>query len=256
MRPSLFYNPRVLVERLAIASRRRRRLSRLRRSPARGLQLGYIDSLELLELLQPFEIATIYDVGANVGTWSLLAKSIFLDSKIEAFEPLRCHADSFLKEIADVSGVNLHTVALGAHNVDTRMHVTDFSDASSVFPLSQRSVAEFGLREKRLEDVRLNRLDDFVRDEELQPADLIKLDVQGYELEVLRRATGTIASAKAIPSEVSFVELYQGQCLFHELVEFLASHGFHVRAFGTNTASGKLLSQTDLLFLRSGLTGA
>jgi hypothetical protein len=48
---------------------------------------------------------------------------------------------------------------------------------------------------------------------------------------------------------VSFVELYEGQCGFHDLVAFLASRGFHLSALGQRTELGKPLLQADLFFV-------
>ena len=95
MRPSLIWNWRLLCERLALASLRHRRLAKLRNTPARSLSLGHIESLELLELIEDADAKVIYDVGANVGTWTLLAKSIFPASRVEAFEPLPSHHGGF-----------------------------------------------------------------------------------------------------------------------------------------------------------------
>src|ERR1035441_7294981 len=99
MRPELLYNLRLVCERLATESVRRRRLARLRNTPARNLSLGHIDSLELLEIIQPAGISVIYDIGANVGTWTLLAKSIITGARVEAFEPLESHHIGFRQNI-------------------------------------------------------------------------------------------------------------------------------------------------------------
>jgi len=52
MRLSLFYNPLVIIDRLAIEINRRKRKNKLKGTPAAGLGLGYLDSLELLELIK------------------------------------------------------------------------------------------------------------------------------------------------------------------------------------------------------------
>ncbi len=56
--------------------------------------------------------------------------------------------------------------------------------------------------------------------------DLIKLDVQGYELEILRHGTKTLANALVIECEVEFVPLYKNQPLFGDVQLFLREHGF------------------------------
>jgi hypothetical protein len=51
-------------------------------------------------------------------------------------------------------------------------------------------------------------------------------------------------------SEVSFLEYYEGQCLFHELTAWLAERQFFVHAFGINTPLGEPAGQTDVLYMR------
>jgi FkbM family methyltransferase len=254
MRASLLYNPRILCERLAIFSQQSRRLAKLRSTPARELALGHIDSLELLELLLPFGVEVIYDIGANVGTWTLLAKAVFPNARVEAFEPLGLHCLKFDKAVFGLPGIALHRVALGFKNEERLMHVTDFSDASSILPLSEKGRCEAGVNDRGVETVWVSRLDDFAVQHDLPSPCLIKLDVQGYELAVLQGAPRVLETTKAVIAEVSFVEFYQQQCLFHEVVEFLWDKGFQLYSFGVNTVTGSRIKQTDVLFLRRGFS--
>jgi FkbM family methyltransferase len=256
MRASLFYNPFDLIERLARSVQRRRRWRRVRGTPAAGLTLGHLDSLELLELLKPAPPAVIHDIGANVGTWTCLAKSIFPAAAVEAFEPLEAHFAGFRRRTATWPDVQLHAVALGSREGTTSLEVVDFSDASSVLPLTADGQMTFQVKPVGRQEVRLATLDGLVAAGEVRPADLLKLDVQGYELEVLRGAEKTLAAAVYVIAEVSFREFYRGQPLFAEVVAFLAARGFHLRALGTETPLGKALVQTDALFVQSGRLSA
>jgi FkbM family methyltransferase len=252
MRRALLYNPRLLCERLATESVRRRRLARLRGTPAERLSIGHIDSLELLELLQPQDVGVIYDVGANVGTWTVLAKSIFPQAAVHAFEPLVRHHDGFRAHTAGFRDVTLHPVALGDEDRQGRpMRVTDFTDASSLLPLAAQGARHFGIAEIEQSPVVLHRLDCYRARLGLPAPDLIKLDVQGYELEVLKGAAGTLAGTKAVIAELSFAEFYEGQCLFEEFVGFVAARGFRLKAMAVNTPLGQPLWQTDGLFVRA-----
>lgn len=250
MRLELLWNWRLLCERLAVESERRRRLGRLRHTPAEGLQLRYIDSLELLEVAREAGIATIYDIGANLGTWSLLAKAVIPGARVEAFEPLPAHHAGFMRRCEGLAGVNLHRIALGAANGIANLRVTDFSDASSFLPMTDASRRLFGLEEAGQVATEVRRLDDYQAEKGLPPPDLMKLDVQGFELEVLKGSTRQLRAAKALIVEVSFVELYERQCMFPEVSGFLDQHGFSVHAFGVTTPLGKPLVQADILFLR------
>jgi FkbM family methyltransferase len=251
VRRSLLYNPFDIVERLAIASRNYRRRNKLHGTPAAALLLGHIDSLELLELLRPSPPGTIYDIGASVGTWTCLAKSLFPDAKIEAFEPLAMHADGFRRWTAAwPTDIRLHACALGKTEGNATMHVMDFSDASSLLPATAECMSAFHFKARAEQIVPVVPLDILVARDKLSLPDLIKLDVQGYELEVLRGATICLGHARAVLCEVSFQKLYSGQALFHEVLSFLASHGFTLHSLGASTPLGVPLMQTDALFLR------
>lgn len=251
MRPELLYNPRLLCERLALESINRRRQGRLHNTVAKDLHLQDISSLELLELVTPENINVIYDIGAHVGTWTLLAKAIFPSAQVHAFEPLAEHQGGFRKQFVGAKDVTLHPVALGSANTSTFFHVNDASSASSVLPLADACRFHFGLREVEQVPVRLHCLDDYRTAHQLSLPDMIKLDVQGYELEVLKGGPQCLRSAKAVLMEVSFVELYCGQPLFADVVRFMADHGFRLHALSMATPVGEPLLQTDVLFLQA-----
>jgi len=250
MRLELLYKPRLLCERLAIESIRRRRFAALKGTQAARLALGHIDTLELVELARQAGISVIYDIGANIGTWSLLAKSLIPNARIHAFEPLARHQAEFLHTFTGIEDVTLHPIAVGSDNATETFHVTDFSDASSLLRPNEASWSKFGVREVQQFPLPVVRLDDYRRDRQLPRPDLIKLDIQGFELKALRGAPECLMSAKAVITEVSFIEYYESQCLFHDLVAHLARFGLLMRAFGINTPTGKAVGQTDVLFMR------
>src|SRR6185312_14835315 len=249
MRRALLYNPRLLCERLAAESVKHRRLAKLKGTVARNLSPGHIDSLELLELAKSLGIATVYDIGAHVGTWTLLAKAIIPPASVYAFEPLSKHYDAFVASTKDIPDIHLYRVALGATKGPALFRVTDLSDASSILPLAGSASRHFGIHEVERVPVEMVTLDDHCKEHSLPLPDLMKLDVQGYELEVLRGGQTCLKSAKAIIMEVSFVRFYENQCLFDDVLHFMSDIGFCLHALGINTTLGKPLSQTDVLFL-------
>ena len=78
------------------------------------------------------------------------------------------------------------------------------------------------------EEIQTKRLDEI---DEIDGIDLLKMDIQGFELEVLRNATTKLASTLVVDIEVSFVELYEGQPLFSDIERFLRQHGFQFHRF-------------------------
>ena len=73
------------------------------------------------------------------------------------------------------------------------------------------------------ETVQTKRLDDFGPELVI---DLLKLDVQGSELDILRHGTGKLSETVVIESEVEFVPIYKNQALFGDIQCFLSDHGF------------------------------
>ena len=251
MRSELLYNPLLLLERIGRWAVEKRRRRRLRGTVAARLTTGHIDSLELLELIRPLKPQVIFDIGANIGTWTLLAKALYPQAQIHAFEPLPVHIGRFQKLTNRLQLVHLHEIGLGPYPMRTTMKVTDFSDASSVLPLTPTGKQQWHLQQVAEVPVQIERLDDWVSAGGLDWPDLIKIDVQGYELEVLRGAELCLAKAKWVLLEVSFINLYEDQCRFDQLVAFLTTAGFEVAAFGNSTALGCALIQADILFAKN-----
>jgi hypothetical protein len=87
----------------------------------------------------------------------------------------------------------------------------------------------------------LNKL---LADRELVHPALLKIDVQGFELPVLRGAEQTLRSFDQILVEASFAELYEGQALFPDVSHHLEEHGFHLVSghISTSDSSGRWAS--------------
>lgn len=253
MRPQLFYDPLLLTERLGQAATDRLRLRKLRNTPASVLKKGHIDSMELLELLRSIPPRVIYDIGANIGTWTLLAKTVYPDAAIHAFEPLSGHVEKFKPMTNSVRDVHLHQVCLGSAPGEAELRVVSFSDASSMLPLSSVGEQQWQLHEASREKVRVERLDDWVAAHRLPKPDLIKIDVQGFEVEVFKGAVECLRHAKAVLTEVSFREFYHGQCLFHDVVRLMAEHDLWLFSIGQGVNLGRPLLQCDGFFVRKSL---
>jgi FkbM family methyltransferase len=245
MRKELFYNPRLLMERLAEYSLEQRRKSRLKNTVAVQLSTDYIDSLELLELIPPHTVKTVYDIGANIGTWSLLAAAVLQPTQIIAFEPLPLFHERFYQYTKNLP-IQLHKVALGA--VANKLTMNVASDSSSLLPLGELQNSYFGVNKHSEMEVDVVNLTEYVQAKQLPPPDLIKLDIQGYELEALKGSIGLLKATKYILCEVSFVEFYVGQPLYHDIAHFLAQYGFYTMAVKRTTHTGTRLYQTDVLF--------
>jgi FkbM family methyltransferase len=250
MRLSLLYNPLVMLDRLAIEINRRKRKNKLKNTPAAGLTLGYLDSLELLELIKNdgFNVKVIFDVGANIGTWTLLAKSFFEDANVHAFEPLLNHVRKFKTNTAKLSSTTIHSFCLGNENENALINVSSFSDSSSILKATPLEFEQFGIQKTGEETVLVKKASDLIEQNVVPVPDVIKLDVQGFELEALKGFGAQLNKVSYLIVEVSFKKYYYDQPLFLDIANYLAGYGFNIFALGHATPTGQALGQADVLF--------
>jgi FkbM family methyltransferase len=254
VRLSLLYNPFDLIERLGIEIGRKRRLKKLQHTPARELEIGHIDSLELLELIKTDLMGggapVIFDIGGNIGTWTLLATAILPNSTVHAFEPLQVHIDGFKKNTAQLRNIYLHEYCVGNTDQEGTINISSFSDSSSLLNATPLEYNEYQIVKINEEKVQIKRLESLIEKSILPVPDIIKLDIQGYELEALKGLGKYLEFVKYIICEVSFQSYYYQQPLFLDVANYLEQFEFNILAFGNGTAVGKTLGQADVLFKR------
>jgi hypothetical protein len=100
--------------------------------------------------------------------------------------------------------------------------------------------------------MRTQTVDDIVRQVGLPPVDMIKLDVQGAEIDVLKGASSALKTARVLLTELSLVNYNEDAPLFHDVIAFLAGHDFYLYDIVDSSRRGKgTLIQIDGLFVRS-----
>ena len=115
-----------------------------------------------------------------------------------------------------------------------------FSTPPALLALTETGKQQWHVKQVAGTPVQIERLDDWVSSRGLPNPDLIKLDVQGFELEVLRGAEAGW-QRRWVLSEVCFREFYEGQATLSQLMAFLGEHGFEACAFGHNLRAGRML---------------
>lgn len=137
----------------------------------------------LLENLSGHGLKTVFDVGANIGDWSLIAASSFPDADIHAFE-LSDSNFSKLKQTADRNGFTANN--FGLSNQNTEITYKDYGDGSTVntiIPGAHFHDARIVATEKR---ARVMRGDDYSKESNIDTIDFLKIDVEGAENLVLQ----------------------------------------------------------------------
>lgn len=197
------------------------------------------------------EIKHVVDIGANRGQFALVARRCFAGAKIDSFEPLEEPRQKFQAVFAADSNVRLHPVAIGERTGDEVIHVSRRDDSSSLLPITGEQVNLFPeTAEKEVRVIQVATLNEiFEGEEQIDTPSLLKIDVQGYELPVLRGCTSLLHRFKYVYVECSFVELYAGQALADEVIHFLRSNKFRLTGVHNvfYSQDGKAI-QADFLF--------
>lgn len=189
------------------------------------------------------------DVGAYKGEWTVQMHKIFPHTSflmLEAQEGQRRDLEAVKQKLG--SSADYRIALLGAENRESAVfhELPGAPTGSSV--LSYRPGGS--VREIRC---RMQSLDTVLTEAGMPNPDLMKLDVQGYELEVLKGAPNALKSVSAIVMEVSLLELYEDNPLLQDVLSFMLRSNFvpyDIGALLRRPADG-LLAQIDMIFVSS-----
>jgi len=217
-----------------------------------GVHVGFIG--ELLEIRDKFAQRphTFIDVGANVGDFSAAARFLYPEAQLHAFEPNPVHHATLRRRFQADARATVHACALASREELRDLHVTGADSLASLLSPAVGLAEQFGQAAAQTTTLRVptRRLDTVLSIEQLPSPRLLKIDVQGAELEVLRGAGAQLAHFACVKLEVSFEAYYAGQAQFSEVISLMSQHGF--RSFhqqGCMHAAGRP-RWCDLVFLR------
>jgi FkbM family methyltransferase len=237
-----------------IGLRARKLLWLARRRERRGLLRHRIaPSIEHDDLLAGRGFRTVVDVGANVGQFAIWAADVLGAERIVCVEPLPGALDRLQEVTSRLAPCRVDVVAaaLGSTPGRRTLHVTAAIDSSSLLPVTSAAKSRTALQQTGTEEVDV-LLGDEVLPEHVEGPLLVKLDVQGTELEVLAGMPKLLARTDAVLVEVSFKPLYDGQSDPSAVVAHLLGTGFSLTGVARvpGSRSPWNLEQADLLFER------
>jgi FkbM family methyltransferase len=218
--------------------------------------LGVAPTIEHIPVLRQLQVDGIFDIGANRGQFSLACRLGLPGVPIVAFEPIPSEAKIFKAIHADHPEIRLLPLALGDATGEAELHLSARADSSSLLPIGAGQVKIFpGTEEVGKLKVPVRRLDELAAEWRGRTRQLLKLDVQGFELQVLRGASETLRHCACVYVECSELPLYEGQALRSDVAAFLQEHRFaEPLRFNPVYQKGRLI-QADYLFIRSDLSG-
>ncbi len=225
-----------------------------RRLWRKGLRHGVAAAVEHRAALHGLEPATVIDLGAHRGQFSLLIRAMFPNARVLAVEPQHEAAQTLRTIFAGDDYLRLIQVAIAPESGERPLHLSHRRDSSSLLPIGPLQTQAFpGTGESGTETVRTARLAEVLAARDILAPALLKLDVQGFELAALQGCAELLDYMEWIYCECSFVELYEGQALLPEVADYLAGHGF-IESGRFNLVQHPALGpvQADVLFEKAG----
>lgn len=173
------------------------------------------------------QFRTIIDAGANVGQFARAAAELYPEAMIYSIEALPEVAHGFRANLSDRKSVHLFETALGSYTGTIRFYPNSYAQSSSALPLAEGDRPKHsGQRQLAPIEVPVIRLDELLDEKSMEGPILLKLDLQGFELEALKGAPDVLARSDYVLTETVFEPAYKGEPLFGELQDYLRECGF------------------------------
>lgn len=171
----------------------------------------------------------VFDIGANVGDYSLMLSEILsknnIDYKIHLFEPTKSCFKKIQEKFNNIN--NFHLNNFGASDQDGEATIFYDKEQSGLASLYQRNLDSYNLSMNQSELINIKRLDTYIESAKIKHIDFIKIDIEGHELKAFE-GFGSYLNADFI----DYIQFeYGGANLdshtsLMEIYKFLSDRGF------------------------------
>ena len=199
---------------------------------------------------------TILDVGSNHGWFFHCWKDWCPEARIHAFEPRVEAAQKAIELYGDDSELTVNQVAVGDKLGEAEFNVLEGSKvASSFLEHDQKTwdAVAFKTGEITSRRVPIVTIDDYCSEQGIDSVYLMKIDVQGFEMNVLRGAEKSLSFIDHIFVESGIQSLYHDAPNFTDVFRFMKDHDYHLMGMRTWHRGNHVLMETDMLFRRNAL---
>ena len=174
-------------------------------------------------------VRQVVDVGANKGLWTAAALAAFPDAHVHAFEPSDALQEGLRARYGAEPRVTLNDVALAAEPGTATLH----SDVpgSGLASLTARNLEHVGVSMDHEQQVVVTTLDAYVAERGIDRVDVLKIDVEGHELDVLRGSERTLAGTSVVQFEFGGTAI-DTRTFFRDYWYFFADSGFTLWRIG------------------------
>jgi FkbM family methyltransferase len=191
------------------------------------------------------EDPVVFDVGANEGQTIDRIREVFSKPRIYAFEPSPATFQRLLKSHDGVPFLKIDNRALGANTTSLPFHVT------SEHSVNDSILTSTGNWDTRAVQVAVSTIDDVCKEFDISTIDFLKIDTQGYDLQVLRGARKMLSERRirSVLCEVIFQSMYHDQPQLTEFLALLSSIGYQLFGIYEQHYLNRRLSHFNVCFV-------
>jgi len=189
--------------------------------------------------------STFIDVGAHYGYFSLIASDIVKDGKVYSFEPSSKSFNILKRNVSSITNVTIFNKAVSQGNTPIAFY--EFDNLHSEYNSTQISQFEnedwFKAIKPNMQKIDSISLSTFCTDNSIYP-DIIKIDVEGFENEVIKGAENLLTSSKKKPIVIlEYLEPNRGNAAHKEVFSLLSRWGYSSNIISD---SGDLIPENDI----------
>ncbi|MBI3881329.1 MAG: FkbM family methyltransferase [Verrucomicrobia bacterium] len=209
---------------------------------------------EQTRLLGDRPVRTVFDVGAFVGKTAAAYRRCFPDATIHCFEPSETTGRVLRENTRGDAKILVHALAMAERAGTAGFQCNQSAATNSLLKTAAGAERHWGaarLDTQQTVRVEATTLDEFCRAQNVDELDVLKLDIQGAELNALRGGAGLLSARKIrlIYTEVILVPTYEGQVQLDELLAWLRARGYALHNFYNFAYRGGRLLQCDAIFV-------
>jgi FkbM family methyltransferase len=198
----------------------------------------------------------IFDVGANQGITISNFLTLFPNAYIHAFEPYELYSLELIEKFKINPKVNINAIGISDQIGEQIFNINKSIDTSSLLN-SKKTGLNSDEQVKTLNKIKvqLTTIDDFMKNNNIEQINILKLDIQGSELNALVGAKIGLENKKIdiIFTEAYFIQQYENQPLFVDIVNYLSRFGYVIQDIYNPIYGMSKLAWCDVMFIRGDL---
>jgi len=187
----------------------------------RHVPQGFEFFFDLKKFKQRYHPKVVFDVGANTGQTVLKWNKFFPKAEYHCFEPVSCTMSILKSKTARLKNIHYHQCALGAERLESEIGLCEDSSLNSLVDTTKELAVE-------TEIVQVNTLDEVCGSANVKYIDVLKIDTEGFDIEVLKGAASMLNA-----NNIGFIQVEAGMNPANKLhvplqafVDFLSPFGY------------------------------